>query len=136
MKIIFTSIFSLLFLVSHCQPFQKKEPPIQIVNRNFKVYKSTADNSPSWKIKKEMLDALTELQQSVNDKDLPVLVNVWMYYDPTDFPTRSLIEPIFFKHKMAALNAVNKRLLYKKKWEDKDKAPYSELIALQKQLSK
>lgn len=82
------------------------------------------------------MDALTALQQSVSDKDLPLLVNVWMYYDPTDFPTRSLIEPIFKEHRVAALNAIKKRLLYKKKWENKDNAPYSELITLQKLLSK
>ncbi|MEO8770004.1 MAG: hypothetical protein ABI402_07960 [Ferruginibacter sp.] len=135
MKIIFASILSLVFFISHGQGAKITATPIQIVNRNFKVYISTDDNSPSWKIRKEMLDALTQLQQSVNEKkDFPLLVNVWMYYTPTDFPTRDLVGPIFNKHKVAALQAIDQRLQHKKKWEDKGTAPYSELIELQKQL--
>ena len=136
MKIILTSVFSLAFFISFSQTYKVAATPIQIVNRDFKVYISTDDNSPSWKIRKEMLDALTDLQRSAKDKDLPLLINVWMYYDPTDFPTRSLIEPIFNKHKEAALVAVEKRILYKRKGEEKDMAPYSELFNLKDRLSK
>ena len=136
MKIISLSFLVLLPIFAFGQGAKKTQTAIQVVNRNFKVYISTDDNSPSWKTRKDMQDALTELQQSVNDKDFPLLINVWMYYDPTDFPTRSLIEPIFTKHKDAALQAIDKRIFYKRKGEDKDMAPYSELFDLKKRLSK
>ncbi|MFT3911218.1 MAG: hypothetical protein QM737_17490 [Ferruginibacter sp.] len=136
MKIIFTIIFLAFSFLSFAQLSKKTETAIRIVNRNFKTYTSSKENSISWKTKQEMRNALTQLQQSVNNKDLPLLVNVWMYYDPTDFPTRDLVEPIFKDHKTAALIAISNRLDHKKEWEAIDKAPYSDLVALKKELLK
>ncbi|MEO7523529.1 MAG: hypothetical protein ABIT58_05505 [Ferruginibacter sp.] len=134
MKLIFTSFLLASTVFLFAQPLKKRESAIRIVNRNFKVYTSTNENVISWKTKVAMRNALTQLQLTLNNKDLPLLINVWMYYDPTDFPTRNLIEPIFKKNKMAALSAVSKRLDQRKEWEKDDKAPYTDLLALKKKL--
>ena len=83
-----------------------------------------------------MKNALQSLQVASDVKDLQLLINVWMYYDSTDFPTRELIKPIFSKDKTTTLAAINKRPNKKKKWEKKETAPYSDLVSLKDELSK
>ena len=136
MKTIFAAILLITGITAFAQTAKKREPPIQTVNRHFKEYISTDDNSPSKDTRDEMTKALTALQGSCNEKDLPLLINVWMYYDATDFPTWKLTAPIFIKHKTAALIAINQRLKNKRTWEDQDEAPYADLINLKKRLSK
>jgi len=57
-----------------------------------------------------------------------------MYYDPTDFLTREIIEPIFFKNEVKALKANNFRLKHPYKCEDKETASYADLIYFRQKL--
>ncbi|MDP4198066.1 MAG: hypothetical protein Q8922_01400 [Bacteroidota bacterium] len=87
--------------------------------------------------KEAMRQALVALKETCQRKDLPLLINVWMYYDPTDFPTDSLIRPVFFEHRADSLASIGYRLKHRKKWERHDDwAPISDLIELKKELSK
>ena len=112
------------------------ESSIQVVDKIFKSYIKYSESTDLTQNKELMTNALKSLLQSSSNKDLGLLINVWMYYDPTDFPTRQLIEPIFNKNKSAVLIAIDNRLKNKKKWEDKETAPYSDLILLKKQILK
>ncbi|MBX7109916.1 MAG: hypothetical protein K1X61_14805 [Chitinophagales bacterium] len=114
----------------------KKETPIKIVDRIFKNYIKLSESTDSPTNKDAMKNALQFLQTESDVKDLPLLINVWMYYDPTDFPTRQLIQKIFAKDKKATLSAIDNRLNKKKKWENKETAPYSDLVALKNELKK
>ncbi|HYV90257.1 MAG TPA: hypothetical protein VE978_00670 [Chitinophagales bacterium] len=136
MKKLLTAILLILYATTFGQGATKTETPIQTVDRIFKQYTKVEDNSPSQSVKDEMTKALTALQQSSSKTDLPLLLNVWMYFDPTDFPTRKLIEPILNKDKAALLIAIDKRLKKKRKTESKENAPYSDLLSLRQQLSK
>lgn len=112
------------------------ETPIQTVERIFNNYVKYSEGTESPANKEAITKALTSLQQASSEKDLPVLINAWMYYDPTDFSIRELIEPIFNKDKAASLRAINLRLKKKRKGESNKTAPYTDLISLKEKLSK
>ena len=132
--------FTILLLTSFSSAFgqtaTKTETPIKTVDRVFKSYIKHSEGTDSPTNKDDMKNALHSLQTKSDVKNLQLLINVWMYYDPTDFPTRELIKPIFTKDKTTTLAAINKRLNNKKKWEEKETAPYSDLLSLKNELSK
>jgi hypothetical protein len=137
MRRILAVLFSLSIVIWGLgQKASSSETPIKTVNRVFKEYIKYSESTDSQENKDTVSKALKLLQASSKEKDLSLLIEVWMYYDPTDFPTRELIEPIFYKNKEAAINAIRKRIKMRAKWEDKDNAPFSDLINLQAQLSK
>ena len=118
-------------------PKSKNDPDkksIEIIRRIFKDFIQYEDGIDSYENKEAMKRALKSLPATINENELPLLINVWMYYDATDFPTRELITPIFIKNKKASVIAMKYRINHKKKWESKDSAPYSELIELEKDL--
>ena len=114
----------------------KKENPSKTVGRIFNNYIKQSESIDAFSNKDTMKIALELLQVKSETKDLPLLINVWMYYDPTDFPTRQLIKKIFEKDRKATLLAINYRLKNKRKLENKEIAPYSDLVLLKNELSK
>lgn len=137
--LLFTSLIFLTYLDSSlAEPLyiKKTETSIQIVKRVFRNYIRFDESTDSPENKAVMEKALRELQITYRSNDLSLLLDVWMYYDPTDFPTRDLINPILHKNKSISLNAVNKRIQKKKKWESVNTAPFSELLSLHDELSK
>lgn len=114
----------------------KKEAPIKTVERIFKEYIKQSENIDALKNKEAMKIALQLLQSKSDNKNLPLLINVWMYYDPTDFPTRQIIQKIFEEDRKASLTAINYRLKNKMKSENKEIAPYSDLLLLRNELTK
>lgn len=113
-----------------------KEKPIKTVERIFNKYVMQSESVDASTNKDAMKIALQLLQSKSDVKDLPLLINVWMYYDPTDFPTRQLTQKIFEKDKKASLSAINYRLKNKMKLENKETAPYSDLLLLKYELTK
>jgi hypothetical protein len=83
-----------------------------------------------------MENSLKSLNKVTDHEELEVLINVWMYYDPTDFPSRNLVLNILEKNRAESIKAIKTRINNKKEWETNDKAPYSELNALHNQLTK
>ncbi len=136
MKNLLTILLLTTFSVTFAQTATKTETPIQTVDRVFKSYIKYSESTDSPSEKDAMENALKLLQTKSKVKYLPLLINVWMYYDPTDFYARELIEPIFLRDKQAALTAIEKRLNKKKKWESQETAPYSDLVSLKDELTK
>ncbi|MEL6972323.1 MAG: hypothetical protein AAFO02_19310, partial [Bacteroidota bacterium] len=58
----------------------------------------------------------------------------WMYYDPTDFPTRNYVEARLKEDVIASTAAVDKRIQQKKDWENPEYAPFAELPYLKRLL--
>jgi hypothetical protein len=112
----------------------KSVTPIQTVDRIFKDYIKYSESTDSQDDKDAMTKALQALKQSKSETDLIVLINVWMYYDPTDFPSRDLVYKILANSRPESIYAVKTRISKKKNWETDDTAPYSELKDLLKQL--
>ena len=129
----------MVFIVWPSVPVHLKstdESPIKIVDKVFREYIKYSESTDSRDDKEAMQSALQALQAKHDTKDLDILINVWMYYDPTDFPTGDLIMPIFETDPGATLTAIEKRIKKKKKWENKETAPYSDLIELREKFRK
>jgi hypothetical protein len=112
----------------------RKEAPIKVIERVFDDYVKYAESTDSQEDKDALVTSIRAIESAFKKSDLPVLINVWMYYDPTDFSVREIIEPIFFKKPEDAVKAVDRRIKYKKKWERPDTAPYKELFDLKRRL--
>ena len=134
MKTIITLILLSTFTPALGQTANNSEDPTRTVERIFNDYIKYSESTDSKDNKNAMTTALTLLQASAKNSDFYLLVNVWMYYDPTDFPTRTLIEPIFLKNKDAAVRAIERRIRNKKKTETTDSAPLSDLLWLKERL--
>ncbi|VXC09757.1 conserved hypothetical protein [Flavobacterium sp. 9AF] len=65
-----------------------------------------------------------------NEEDLELLINMWMYYDPTDFNSRDLIFEVLKKNKERSIKAIQNRIENKEEWEQNESAPFSELFIL------
>jgi hypothetical protein len=65
-----------------------------------------------------------------------LLLNVWMYYELTDYSVRDHVMPLLKKDPQATIIGIDARLKKKYKWESREGAPLSELYDLKKQLQK
>ena len=132
----FITILLLIATVSAAGQNTGIERPIQTVERIFNNYIKSSGDIDSLDNEKAMAGALATLRRESSEKDLPLLINVWMYYDPTNFSVRELIEPIFNKDKPSSLAAINRRLKKKTKGENNKTAPYTDLISLREKMLK
>jgi hypothetical protein len=100
----------------------------------FDEYLLYQESVESPKTKELMMHSLKSLNSITNAGDLELLINLWMYYDPTDFPIRDLVFNVLKKNKAISKKAIEKRIKNKKEWEDTTTAPFSDLIFLLKEL--
>lgn len=105
---------------------------IQTVKSIFSEYIKYPESTDSPETKAKMENALKQLRLTAQASDLHVLIDVWMYYDPTDFPTRELVESILFRRKVESIKAIKYRMQNKKSWENLESAPFNELDYLKK----
>lgn len=106
---------------------------IRKIFENYIKYHESTDSPDNKDIMSKSLKSITSLS---NKDELELLINVWMYYDPTDFPGRNLVYKILENSRPESVKAVKTRISNKKDWETDDTAPYSELNDLLKQLDK
>lgn len=109
-------------------------PDFEKIKSIFDNYKTQEESTDSEQNKNEMKRSIENLALVSNPPELEILIDVWMYYDPTDFPCRSLIFGVLKQHPSASLKAVQNRMANKKKWEDTNTAPFSDLNYLLGQL--
>lgn len=136
MKLLFTIICLQISGVIFAQPSNKSYSPFKIINNIFTNYIKNQENTASKETKDSMTIAINNLQFSSSKTELYLLINVWMYYDPTEYPTRQILRPLFQKNKLETIHYIDKRIKNKKNWEDRNTAPFAELYALREQLKK
>jgi len=100
----------------------------------FDDYTKSEESTDSQDDKDLLTKSLKSLTVVTIPEDLELLINVWMYYDPTDFPSRGLVYEVLKENKTVSIEAVIKRINNKKEWESDDTAPYSDLVELLKRL--
>ena len=121
-----------LFLIqSQTSLNSEKIAEIKKVFDNYIQYNESTDSESNQKTMKMNLQGLTN---SLAVKEIEIIINVWLYYDPTDFPTRKYCETVFMRNKEASLKAIEKRSANLKDWESADSAPISELKHLRQKL--
>ena len=104
---------------------------IQIVFDSYVENQESTDSKDNKEMVTKCLESLLVVR---NPETLEILINVWMYYDPTDFPSIDLIIPILKNSRPESISAVKSRIENKKDWETNDTAPFSELSELLDQL--
>jgi hypothetical protein len=110
------------------------EKPIEKIRIVFEDYIKYEESTDSPEDKELMTKSLQSLNIIKNPEELELLVNVWMYYDPTDFPSRNLVYNVLKENVQLSIQAVNNRIRNKKEWESKESAPYSDLEYLLEKL--
>ena len=111
-----------------------KLAPIETIHFIFNEYKLNQESTES-KVNKDLMSVCLKSLNIVTNKDeLDILVNVWMYYDPTDYPDIPEIYRILKDSRPHSIEAVKNRIDNKKEWETDDTAPYSDLKNLLKRL--
>lgn len=110
--------------------------PVDTIKRIFYEYVKNTEATDSPTDKEFMTRGLTMLQTVSDTAALELLINVWMYYDPTDFQTRDLVNRILKQNKAESIKAIKKRKEHKRTGESEETAPYSELNYLISELEK
>lgn len=121
-----------------CFKFQDNEQTnkqhIDNIRKVFEDYIKYQESTDSQDDKDLMTKSLKSIE-NVSDKDhLDLLINVWMYYDPTDFPDIPEIYRILKASRPYSIEAIKNRIENKKEWETEETAPYSDLKDLLKRL--
>ena len=110
------------------------ENPIFVIDSIFNDYVQYQESTDSEENKRTITTALKQLDSNLTVNDLIVVINVWMYYDPTDFSARMLTENVLIRNLDNGIQAIEQRKINKRDWETEDSAPYSELDYLLKKL--
>lgn len=113
---------------------QQELTKIETIKLVFDQYVKQGESTDSESNKALMKTCLESIDCSENRNELAVLIDVWLYYDPTDFPTRELVFKILEKSKPLSTQEVQRRMTNPSKTEDKSRAPFSELRDLLIQL--
>lgn len=113
---------------------EKIDKPIEAIKKVFVDYVKHKESTDSEDNKDLMTNSLKLLDKVTEPNELEILINVWMYYDPTDFPSRDLVFNVLQKNLRESIQAIKIRINNKREWETDDTAPYSELNYLLKQL--
>jgi hypothetical protein len=104
---------------------------IRFVFEDYIQYQESTDSQDDKDLMTKSLKSLTTV---TGKDDLDLLINVWMYYDPTDYPDIPEIYRILKASRPNSIAAVKKRIDNKKEWETYNTAPYSDLKDLLKRL--
>ncbi|RZJ98955.1 MAG: hypothetical protein EOO46_23250 [Flavobacterium sp.] len=135
-----TFILSVSILTSLTSYGQTKSPTItrkqaieniKLIFDNYVQYDESTDS----KINQDLMsNSLKSLNRITDLAELTILINVWMYYDPTDFQDTPEIVRILKISSPQSIQAVKKRIVKKEKWEREELAPYADLKNLLRQL--
>ena len=79
--------------------------------------------------KNTMTQCLDNLQEVTNKKDLELLVDVWYYYDPTDYSCRDLVLRVLLLNKAKSIDIVKNKLKYIQKSDDTLYNDYNHLLS-------
>jgi hypothetical protein len=105
---------------------------IQVIFDDYVKHQESTDSKGN---KELMTKSLKSIEKVTNPNEFELLINVWMYYDPTDYMDQPLLYTILENNKPQSVEAVKLRIINKKEWESETSAPYSELKDLLQQLT-
>src|SRR5690606_22492419 len=84
---------------------------IEKIDLIFHDYISFGESVDSEHNKKTVADCLKHLENTeLTSQNLRSLIELWLYYDPTDFPTRDLVFDLFKTRKSESIKAINNRI--------------------------
>lgn len=104
---------------------------IRKIVENYTKHQESTDSADN---KNLMSKSLKSIKSLSNKDELELLIQVWMYYDPTDYPDIPEIYSILKASRPHSIEAIKNRIDNKKEWETDDTAPYSDLKKLLQRL--
>jgi len=107
---------------------------IDNIRKVFEDYIKYQESTDSQDDKNLMTESLKSLTVVTDKNELDLLIKVWMYYDPTDYPDIPEIYRILKDSRPHSIEAVKNRIDNKKEWETDDTARYSDLKNLLQRL--
>lgn len=93
---------------------------INTIKNIFEDYKGNEEAIDSKENKILMTKSITSLTNVTNSKDLRLLIDVWNYYDPTDYSCRDEIYSLLLQNKQISIIALKERIENKMKWENEN----------------
>ena len=90
---------------------------IKILRDIFEEYKQNEEGIDSEDNKNAMTRSLESLIGLTDPNDFELLINIWNYYDPTDYSCRQLVLSVLLQDKTKSIEAVKDRMKHKKTWE-------------------
>lgn len=104
---------------------------IRKIVENYIKHQESTDSADNKDLMSKSLKSIKSLSNKV---ELELLIQVWMYYDPTDYPDIPEIYSILKASRPHSIEAIKNRIDNKKEWETDDTAPYSDLKKLLQRL--
>lgn len=108
------------------QDLQTKQH-IESIKQIFEKFIKNHESTDSHSNKELMSKSLKSINHITNKDELELLINVWMYCDPTDYPDIPEVYRILKNSRPNSIVAVKDRIAKKKNWETESTAPYSDL---------
>lgn len=105
---------------------------MQRIFDNFVKYEDHVDSKDN---KEMMKKGFRYFQENPSNAPWQLLLNIWMYYDATDFDGLPLLETLFNNNRKAVLAAIEYRQHHKFNWESADSSPFTDLEKLKKRLT-
>lgn len=78
--------------------------------------------------KNAMTQSLKSLNEVTEPKDLELLINVWNYYDPTDYSCRNLVLNVLLQNKATSIIALKEIIKNMKSWEKIEETDFKYLL--------
>jgi hypothetical protein len=100
------------------------------IRQIFEDYVQYSESTDSKSNQAAMTRSLHRTQLVTDPLDLELLINIWLYYDPTDFPSIPIVKKILKDSRPQSIDAVNRRIKNKRPNESSDTAPYADLSKL------
>lgn len=111
------------------------ENPVETIDLIFSNYIKYDKSIESEDDREVITVCLKQLGSKLTVEELTIILNVWMYYDPIDFPRKELTESIFKKNIGNSKIAIEERINQKLDWENENTGSYSELQKLLEKLN-
>ena len=94
-----------------------QEKVVKFIRQIFEEYKHNEEGIDSEENKTAMTNNLKSMKLIPNKKDFELLLNIWQYYDPTDYSCRPLVLNVLLQDKTKSIAAVKDRMKNKLSWE-------------------
>ena len=101
---------------------------------SFTEFQESTDSAENLDSMRQAIKLVGQDSNWIAPATLSVLLDIWMYYDVTDFPKRDYVEKRLAERPDLSISAIDRRIHYKHEWEDVASSPLSELSALREKL--
>jgi len=126
-----TLLLVLISSIGFSQTKNLNSKNIKTIRHIYSEFISSEEDTDSEDNKTAMTKAIKSLKDNLSVKEIDLLIEIWLQYDPMDFPTKDLVLPILKKNAKATLLEINKQL---KKKIDTESSTFNDVTILKKAL--